>query len=85
MEIKNFEMNGRRLMVEFKCRRCQITAIRPLKQCLDEVEYNFLTDLRPPSDWENGGFYYPLFCPKCSAAYKRFMDMEVGNGNDKQK
>ena len=76
MVLERFEQNGRRLMVEFECRRCKKTALRSLKTALSEVEYNFLTDLRPPSDWENGGFYYPLFCPDCSAAHKRFMNME---------
>lgn len=76
MKIDKFEMNGRRLMVEFTCRRCKKTVVRSLEICLGEVDYNFLTDLRPPADWENGGFYYPLFCPDCSEAHKRFMNME---------
>lgn len=81
MQINQFESNGRRLMVQFVCRRCKTTAIRSLEECLSEVEYNFMTDLRPPRDWEDGGFYYPLFCPDCSAAHKRFMNMEeVENG-----
>lgn len=80
MQIDRYEQNGRRLMVEFTCRRCKTTTTRPLQKCLSEVDYNFLTDLRPPSDWENGGFYYPFFCPACSAAHKRFMNMEVDDG-----
>jgi hypothetical protein len=43
---------------------------------MEEVDYNHLWDLRPPADGENGGFYYPLFCPECSAAHKKFMNME---------
>ena len=76
MKIDRFEANGRRLMVEFKCRRCKITAIRPLETCLSEVDYNSLTDLRPPADWDDGGFFYPLFCPKCAEAHEKFMNME---------
>lgn len=76
MQIDRLESNGRRLMVEFTCRRCKKTAVRPLKECLEEVDYNHLWDLRPPVGWEDGGFYYPLFCPDCSAAHKRFMNME---------
>lgn len=76
MQIDKFESNGRRLMVEFQCRRCKTTAIRSLKTCVEEVDYNNLWDLRPPVDWKDGGFYYPLFCPECSAAHKKFMNME---------
>jgi hypothetical protein len=68
------------LMVEFTCQRCKTFAIRPLEICIKEVDYNHLWDLRPPVDWENGGFYYPLFCPKCSEAHKRFMNMEACDG-----
>ena len=80
MQIDRFEANGRRLMVEFQCRRCKISAIRPLEVCVKEVNYNNLWDLKPPEDWQNGGFYYPLFCPKCSEAHKRFMNMEENYG-----
>lgn len=80
MQINRYEENGRRLMVEFTCRRCKTTAIRPLENCMQEVDYNNLHDLRPPVDWEDGGFYYPLFCPACSTAHKRFMNMEGENG-----
>lgn len=76
MQIDRFEANGRRLMVEFKCRRCKKTVVRPLEDCMKEVDYNHLWDLHPPADWENGGFYYPIFCPDCSVAHKRFMNME---------
>lgn len=76
MEIKSFESNGRRLMVEFTCRRCRTVSFRSLKECLDEVDCNFLTDLKPPKDWRNGGFYYPLFCKECAEAYDRFMNLD---------
>ena len=75
MKIDRFESHGRRLMVEFTCRRCRTTAIRPLEDCLAECDYNGLTDLKPPKDWRDGGFYYPLFCKECAEKYDRFLDM----------
>lgn len=78
MEIKNYESHGRKLLVEFTCRRCGKKETRPLEECMKEATeyYCDLYDLNPPIDWENGGFYYPLFCPDCKKAYKRFMDNE---------
>lgn len=62
-------------MVEFKCYRCGSTAIRPLEECMKETSeyYRDLYDLKPPQEWKNGGFYYPLFCPECAKAYELFM------------
>lgn len=75
IEVKSFEANGRRLSVEFTCRRCRQKAYRPLKECIGS-EFNFLTDLKPPPEWKDGGFYCPLFCPECKIAYEKFMNME---------
>lgn len=79
MEITKYETHGRKLLVEFKCRRCKITAIRPLEECMKEAKecYRCLYDLKPPKEWEDGGFYYPMFCPDCAKAYEEFM-----NGGD---
>ena len=78
MKITNYETHGRKLLVEFKCRRCETTAIRPLEECVKECVdgYRDLYDLHPPEGWERGGFYYPMFCPKCKEAYERFMNNE---------
>lgn len=66
MEITRFETRGRKLLVEFRCYRCKTTVTRPLEECINEIEsYQNLCDLRPPKEWEHGGFYYPMFCPKC--------------------
>lgn len=75
MEITSYETHGRKLLVEFKCRRCGKTVIRPLEECITESKdcYRDLYDLNPPKEWRNGGFYYPLFCPECAKAYDMFM------------
>lgn len=77
IEVPEFKGHGRTLVVEFKCYRCKKTAYRPLENCRPS-EHNIrgMHDLIPPAEWEDGGFYYPLFCPDCSAAHKRFMNME---------
>jgi len=78
MEVKKYETHGRRLMVEFKCRRCRTLSYRPLEECMEEAKecYRELYDLRPPKEWQDGGFYYPLLCPRCSKAYEAFMEMK---------
>lgn len=75
MNIVQYESHGRKLLVEFKCYRCETTATRPLEECMEENTegYRDLYDLRPPKEWKDGGFYYPLFCHECAEAYKRFM------------
>lgn len=80
IEIQHYEYHGRRLMVEFTCRRCKKTALRPLKDCMQSVDYfQGLYALAPPADWYDGGFYYPMFCKECKEAYDRFMNGEGEN------
>lgn len=78
MEITRYETHGRKLMVEFMCYRCKTTAIRPLEACMEEQKegYQGLYDLHPPTGWKDGGFYYPMFCPKCAKEYDLFMKGE---------
>lgn len=78
MTINQFESHGRTLLVEFECRRCKTTAIRPLAECMSECKegYRDLYDLNPPKNWKDGGFYYPIFCPECKLAYEKFMNNE---------
>jgi len=80
MNIERYATHGRTLLVEFMCYRCKTTATRPLKDCMEEEtdDYRELYDLRPPKEWQNGGFYYPLFCPKCAKAYELFMSGKGG-------
>ena len=76
MEINNIKTHGRTLLVEFKCYRCNKTETRTLEEYLNEASeyYRDLYDLKPPTGWQDGGFYYPLFCPDCKKAYERFMN-----------
>lgn len=74
MEIRTYNTHGRKLMVEFECYRCKATATRPLEDCVKEQDcVRNLYDLHPPKEWNDGGFYYPLFCPECAKAYESFM------------
>ncbi len=78
MRIEIYETHGRKLLVEFNCRRCKATALRRLEDCMSETKecYRDLYDLKPPKEWQDGGFYYPLFCPKCAKEYDLFMKGE---------
>lgn len=87
MNITRYEAHGRKLMIEFKCCRCGKTELRSLEECMKETdEYRELYDLHPPTGWQDGGFYYPLFCPDCKKAYEDFMNcgakMKGGEDND---
>lgn len=75
MNIAHYETHGRKLLVQFNCYRCKATATRPLSDCMNEQKEYFrdLYDLHPPKDWQDGGFYYPMFCPDCKKAYEDFM------------
>ena len=72
--IKNFRGHGRTLAVIFTCNRCGCEIVRALEDCLPkDGPPTGLHDLKPPSRWRNGGFYYPTFCPDCAEKYDRFM------------
>lgn len=74
MEINSFEEYGRTLMVHFRCYRCKKTVERPLKDSLPrDCPVRTLSDLIPPKEWRDGGFYYPTFCPDCAKKYDQFM------------
>lgn len=75
MTTFKYETHGRKLLVEFKCYRCKKTEIRPFEECVNEAKECFrdLYDLKPPKEWKDGGFYYPMFCPACNKAYEDFM------------
>ena len=77
MEIIQYEGYGRRIMVEFTCRRCRKTEYRPLKDCLPADCFRNLYDLQAPKEWRDGGFYHPTFCPECAEKYDQFMKGDV--------
>ena len=77
IELPNYDGHWRTVVVEFKCRRCKKTAYRPLRDCMpSDYPVRFMSDLKAPPEWEDGGFYHPLFCPVCAAAHERFLNME---------
>lgn len=63
-------------MVEFTCRRCGMTLIRPLQECdKDPESYGYLFRLEPPSGWEDVSGL-GLLCKDCVAALVNFMQPE---------
>ena len=73
-QFNDYEADGRRLMVEFTCKRCGDKALRPLKdQDTDKEAYGFLHRIKPPKGWQEL-LHGPLLCRECMEAYKRFMN-----------
>lgn len=73
-QFNEYAADGRRLMVEFTCKRCGDRALRPLKdQDTDPETYGFLNRIKPPKGWQEL-LHGPLLCRECTEAYKRFMD-----------
>lgn len=68
------ETHGRRLLVEFTCRRCKTKITRPFSECFPEVDYfHNLDDFSPKNGWSGG---YTMLCSSCKAAYDEFMNGE---------
>ena len=80
MVVRQCETHGRKLLVEFKCYRCETTVIRPLEECMKEASnyYRDLYDFKPPNGWKDGGFSSHMLCPKCAKAYEDFMNNKGG-------
>lgn len=75
-QFQHYEQDGRRLMVEFECRRCGGVRIEPLEP-LDDESYGYLHNLKRPEGWKD---IYGLFCPTCVAEFKAFLDAGNGEG-----
>lgn len=77
IEIPEFEGHGRKVIIQFSCYRCRKIAYRPLRDCLpSDCPVRFMSDLKAPKEWRDGGFYYPTFCPECTDKYDKFMRCE---------
>lgn len=78
MEIREFEGHGRKIVVEFTCRRCKTKVYKPLVDCLpSDCAVRGLYDLKAPKEWKDGGFYHPTLCPECAEKYEKFMNGEA--------
>lgn len=74
ISIPGYEGYGRKILVEFTCRRCGAKACRPLKDAMPtDAPPSHMSNFRAPSDWRDGGFYYSTFCPDCAKKYDEFM------------
>lgn len=75
-EFDRYSDGYRTLMAEFKCQRCNTTAIAPLKDCRPNNEgERYLRNLNPPNGWSDH-FYGRLLCPECTQKLRDFMNME---------
>lgn len=75
-QFNQYEQKGRKLMVEFTCRRCGRTHLDPLEKHKndDHEPYGNLSfGVKPPEGWAEL-LYGPLLCPDCVEAYEHFMN-----------
>ncbi len=74
MEIPDYKGFGREIVVQFTCARCKKIVYTPLEKCTtSDYAVRYLSDLKAPKGWRDGGYYYPTFCPECAEKYDRFM------------
>jgi hypothetical protein len=71
-----YATGGRTLCCEFKCQRCEETAVVPLEECVPNDEGSrFLRNLKVPRGWSDH-FYGWMLCPSCTERLKAFMSGE---------
>lgn len=81
-QFNEYERNGRRLMVEFTCRRCKGARVEPLEPLVDNEGYGYLHNINEPEGWtELCGI---LLCPTCTKELKEFMEAGVNEGLRKE-
>lgn len=69
-QFNEYERDGRRLMIEFTCRRCKGTRVEPLEPLMSNEGYGYLHNIKTPEGWEE---IYGLFCPTCVDEFKMFV------------
>lgn len=78
-QFNDYEADGRKLMVQFTCTRCEATHTEPLELHKDDdhEHYGYLrAGIHPPSGWAEL-FHGPLLCPDCARDYEIFMQRPV--------
>lgn len=70
----DYQVAGRRLLVEFTCGRCGITQRIPYVENPACSAYANLRDHEVPGGWQVADAHLPMLCPQCVNAFKRFMD-----------
>ena len=69
----DFELNGRRLMIEFTCGRCGKKHIEPFALQYNKTEGN-LQSYSPPKGWKDDSLYCPMLCAECNKQYEAFLN-----------
>lgn len=74
-QFNEYESNGRRLAVEFKCRRCGGVRYEALESIVEKSEdnYGYLHNLNLPDGWHDFG-HIALLCPTCTKDLKDFFN-----------
>lgn len=74
MIIQTYD-EGRRLMVQFECRRCGCAEVRPYSEVMTGEHYGYLRNSELPKGWQKVD-YCTLLCPKCYDEYAEFMNIK---------
>lgn len=70
---RELKIEGRRLLVEFTCGRCNTTQLIPYIENPASSAYGNLRKHDIPDGWQASGTYTPQLCPQCVKAFKRFL------------
>ena len=81
-QFDEYERGGRRLMIEFTCRRCEGTRVEPLEPLVDNDTYGYLHNIKLPEGW-TGFVGFPM-CPTCTKELKEFMAQGVNDALRKE-
>ena len=69
----DYNIKGRRLLVEFTCGRCGKVDYTPYTgnpTCSDKIN---MAQVDVPAGWSDASGYVPLLCDSCSRDYRTFM------------
>lgn len=82
MEIREFSGEGRTLLIEYRCRRCNKTHTETFKSACEKNKehYGYLHNMKAPQGWKtiNNTF---LLCDECSTEFNNFINKKGALSN----
>lgn len=72
----DYEIRGKRLMVEYTCGRCGRTHLEPASNQASAA-LETLANYKPPKGWSEQSINVPMLCDKCAIELERFLNTSV--------